>query len=84
MYPYTSSSTAFSRRAPDCTFSRSSAERSIVIVNRNFDLFSDDEIDRGLLRHVRRAFPEAEVLPLINNADELTTLVNGVKVSFLT
>jgi Nucleotidyl transferase AbiEii toxin, Type IV TA system len=52
-------------------------------VSVDFDLFSGDEIDRGLLRHVRRAFPEAEVVPLINNADELTTLVNGVKVTFL-
>jgi len=52
-------------------------------VSVDFDLFSADEIDRGFLRRVRRAFPEAEVLPLINNADELTTLVNGVKVTFL-
>jgi hypothetical protein len=52
-------------------------------VSVDFDLFSADEIDRGLLRHVRRAFANAEVLPLINNADELTTLVNGVKVTFL-
>jgi Nucleotidyl transferase AbiEii toxin, Type IV TA system len=52
-------------------------------VSVDFDLFSNDEIDRGLLRRVRRAFPEAEILPLINNADELTTLVNGVKVTFL-
>jgi Nucleotidyl transferase AbiEii toxin, Type IV TA system len=52
-------------------------------VSVDFDLFSAEEIDRGLLRRVRRAFPEAEVLPLINNADELTTLVNGVKVTFL-
>src|ERR1700683_1495867 len=39
-------------------------------VSVDFDLFSADEIDRGFLRRVRRAFPEAEVLPLINNADE--------------
>jgi hypothetical protein len=49
----------------------------------DFDLFSPDEIDRGMLQRVHRVFPEAEISPLINNADELTTLVNGVKITFL-
>ena len=53
-------------------------------VSVDFDLFSDDEIDRTLLQHVRRVFPEADISPLVNNADELTLLVNGVKITFLT
>ena len=52
-------------------------------VSVDFDLFSDDEIDRALLQRVRRVFTDAEISPLVNNADELTMLVNGVKVSFL-
>jgi hypothetical protein len=49
----------------------------------DFDLFSPDEIDRGMLQRVRQVFPEADISPLINNADELTALANGVKVTFL-
>src|SRR5205823_14523930 len=47
------------------------------------DLFSEHEIDRSLLDQVRRGFGNAEVSPLVNNVDELTVLVDGVKVSFL-
>jgi hypothetical protein len=50
----------------------------------DFDLFSDDEIDQALLQRVRRVFAEADITVLVNNADELTMLVNGVKISFLT
>jgi len=49
----------------------------------DFDLFSDNEIDRALLPQVRRVFGGAEITPLVNNADELTLLVNGVKTTFL-
>jgi len=52
-------------------------------ISVDFDLFCDDELDRGLLRRVSRVFPEAEVSPLINNPDELTALVNSVKITFL-
>ena len=33
---------------------------------------------------LRTAFPDATIAPLVNNADELTALVDGVKVTFLT
>jgi len=49
----------------------------------DFDLFSDEEIDRSLLQRVCQVFEEVEVSPLVNNADELTVLVNGVKITFL-
>ncbi len=52
-------------------------------ISIDFDLFSNNEIDRVLLQRVRREFPDATISPLINNADELTILVNGVKVTFL-
>jgi hypothetical protein len=48
----------------------------------DFDMFSDDAIDRGLLARVRRVF-DADVAPLVNNADELTVLIDGVKTTFL-
>lgn len=49
----------------------------------DFDLFSENAIDRTLLQHVRRVFAEADISPLVSNADELTVLVNGVKITFL-
>lgn len=52
-------------------------------VSVDFDLFSNDEIDRALLQRVRRVFGEAEIAVLVDNADELTLLVNGVKTTFL-
>jgi len=36
----------------------------------------------ALFRHVQSVFGSAVILPLVNNADELTMLVNDVKVSF--
>jgi hypothetical protein len=51
----------------------------------DFDLFSTAEIDRDQLGQVRHVFGSAaEIMPLVNNADELTLLVNGVKLTFLT
>ena len=53
-------------------------------VSVDFDLFSDDPIDRTLLSQVRRLFGgTSEIAPLVNNAEELTVLVNGVKITFL-
>jgi hypothetical protein len=49
----------------------------------DFDLFSPDEIDRSLFQRIRRVFPDAGISPLINNPDELTVLVNNVKITFL-
>jgi hypothetical protein len=52
-------------------------------VSVDFDLFSDDTIKRGLLEQARRVFTAAEMSPVVNNADELTVLANGVKITFL-
>jgi hypothetical protein len=53
-------------------------------VSIDFDLFTDQQIGRGHLQKVRQSFGEAVTIePLVNNADELTVLVNGVKVTFL-
>jgi hypothetical protein len=50
----------------------------------DFDLFSDKDIERSLLPRVQRAFSDAaSIAPLINNTDELTVLVDDVKVTFL-
>ena len=53
-------------------------------VSVDFDLFSDAEIKRSLLPSLRTVFPNASIAPLVNNADELTALVDTVKVTFLT
>jgi hypothetical protein len=52
-------------------------------VSVDFDLFSDAEIKRSLLPSLRTAFPGATIAPLVNNADELTALVDDVKAAFL-
>jgi hypothetical protein len=52
-------------------------------VSVDFDLFSDAEIKRSVLPSLRAVFPSASIAPLVNNADELTALVDGVKVTFL-
>jgi predicted nucleotidyltransferase component of viral defense system len=53
-------------------------------VSVDFDLFSPDDINRRLLDRVGRVFAAtASISPLVNNSDELTVLVNGVKVTFL-
>jgi len=53
-------------------------------VSVDFDLFCDDAIPRSVFERVQRVFAGAELSPLVNNADELTVLVNGVKITFLT
>lgn len=53
-------------------------------ISVDFDLFSNEPIERTLLHGVRRAFGAgAEIVPLVNNSDELTATVNGVKITFL-
>jgi predicted nucleotidyltransferase component of viral defense system len=53
-------------------------------VSVDFDLFSDKNIERSLLSRVGRVFSDAaSIAPLVNNADELTALVDDVKITFL-
>ncbi len=52
-------------------------------VSVDFDLFSDSEIKRSMLPSLSGVFPGASIKLLVNNSDELTALVDGVKVTFL-
>ena len=52
-------------------------------ISVDFDLFSDDAIKRALFLSLNDAFPDTSISALINNPDELTVLVDGVKVTFL-
>lgn len=53
-------------------------------VSVDFDLFSNDQINRALLTRVRHVFEEADISVRVDDADELTVLVNSVKITFLT
>jgi hypothetical protein len=48
----------------------------------DFDLFRDEPITPSLFPRVERAFP-FPATPLVNNSDELTVILNGVKITFL-
>jgi hypothetical protein len=49
-------------------------------VSVDFDLFSDNDIERSLLPRVQRAFSDAaSIAPLINNSGELTVLVDDIR-----
>jgi len=52
-------------------------------VSVDFDLFTDKEIPRSLIRDVERVFVGSTIQPLVNNSGELTLVVNGVKITFL-
>jgi hypothetical protein len=52
-------------------------------VSVDFDLFSGDAVAPSLLPQVQRVFA-AMVSPSVNNTHELTVIVGGVKVTFLT
>lgn len=49
----------------------------------DFDLFSPAEISADLLRKVEAVFPSASLMLSVNNPDELTIFIDGVKVSFI-
>jgi hypothetical protein len=54
-------------------------------ISVDFDLFTEtaEDIDRKLLAAALRIFADADIEPLVNNSDELTLLINGVKITFL-
>lgn len=49
----------------------------------DFDFFSPQPIERNLLNKVKKIFVACRVSPSINNQDELTVFVDGVKITFL-
>lgn len=52
-------------------------------ISVDFDLFANNAIERSQLQRVRKVFAQSEIAALINNSDELTLLVDGVKITFL-
>lgn len=52
-------------------------------VSVDFDLFSDDTIPKRLLREVDEVFAGNDREVMVNNADELTVGIAGVKLTFL-
>ena len=52
-------------------------------ISVDFDLFSGEAISKNLLTKIKKVFDGRSVAPTINNADELTVLVDGVKITFL-
>jgi Nucleotidyl transferase AbiEii toxin, Type IV TA system len=52
-------------------------------VSVDFDFFSSDPIPHSLLLKAKRVFEASSVEPLINNPDELTVLVDDMKLTFL-
>ncbi len=53
-------------------------------ISADFDFFSRHEIPAALLAAVERAFGPAAVTILLNTPEQLTVLVKGVKVTFVT
>lgn len=51
-------------------------------VSIDFDLFSNEELPRTLLPKVKRAFPDAAIVPTINNPEQLNVTVSGIKATF--
>ena len=52
-------------------------------ISVDFDLFSGNEIPQKLLEKVKTSFVGFSILPAVNNKEELTVLIDGVKVTFL-
>jgi len=52
-------------------------------ISVDFDLFSEKEISKNLLAKVKRIFENKTIIPSVNNPDELTVFLNGVKTTFL-
>jgi len=52
-------------------------------VSIDFDLFSEAEISKNLLDKAKKIFLGSSVAVSVNNPDELTVFVDGIKVTFL-
>lgn len=52
-------------------------------VSADFDLFRAEPVDKTLLAKIKRVFPTANISPLVNNPEELSVYVSGVKFTFL-
>lgn len=52
-------------------------------VSVDFDLFSPSELPNSLLPLVEKSFSDHQITAQVNNKDELTVSINGVKITFL-
>lgn len=52
-------------------------------ISVDFDFFSSEKITSNLLEKAREVFDGFSVVPSVNNPDELTIFVDGVKITFL-
>lgn len=49
----------------------------------DFDLFSEKEIDKNLFSKVKKVFYDNKIALSVNNPDELTVFIDGLKITFL-
>lgn len=52
-------------------------------ISVDFDLFSEKEIDKNLFPEVSKIFYGNEITLSVNNSDELTVFIDGLKITFL-
>lgn len=52
-------------------------------ISFDFDLFSAEPISSILLRQAEKVFSGFKIKPIVNNKDELTLLIDGIKLTFL-
>lgn len=52
-------------------------------ISVDFDLFCSEDIERDFLQKVKRVFSESAISPLVNNPDELSVLIDEIKITFL-
>ena len=52
-------------------------------ISVDFDLFCEKEIEKDLFAKVKRVFPKREINLSVNNPDEFTVFVEGLKITFL-
>ena len=53
-------------------------------VSLDFDLFSDKKIPKNLIAKIKNAIPKSKIEILVNRSDDLTLLLNQVKITFFT
>ena len=52
-------------------------------ISVDFDLFTNEPIEKKLFDQVKRVFAGRKIRPLADNKDELTILVDDIKITFL-
>lgn len=52
-------------------------------ISVDFDLFSQKEISKNLLGKVKSVFSHNQIRVSVNNIDELTVFIEGIKISFI-